>query len=1258
VNDAGDAAPTVFLTKLSTKWPSTPSIDTTDPNLNSKVHNDKFVSTFTFPVIVDVLHDARLLVDSGATCDFVSAAFCRRIGATLTPLKKKVNITLADGTSGGIVTHETQLQLFIDHHLERRTFLVAGINVDLIVGMPWLTHHCPVIDYANRTMHFTSGRCLSKCLPQNPPQAPPQPIKAEPPGNPAVAMVSASSMHAQMASDDFVEVFTLTMDEIFSDQTEEDSAADLDEATILEKLPDYLHEFWRVCSKEEADKLPPHGPGDHEIPTQPGAKIPSLPLRAMSQAELAETRKILDEGIRSGKIRPSSSPAGAPVLFQRKKDGTLRFCVDYRGLNAVTRKDATPLPLFSETLARVAGKRYYSRLDMRAAFNQLRIALGDEWKTAFKTRYGLYEYLVMPFGLTGGPATMQRYVNNALREFLDDFLSVFIDDILIYSDTLEEHRQQLRKVFAKLREANLYINVDKCEFEVTSTTFLGYVISSDGVSMDESKVTAIKDWSAPRSVKDVQSFLGFANFYRRLVKDFARIAKPLHDLTRKDVKFTWSDESQRAFDELKNAFTSDLVMRHFDPDLPLVLETDASDYAIGAVLSQRHLLDNNTSQLHPIAYYSRKMTPPELNYGVGDKELLAIMEAFREWSHYLSYTPKPVEVLTDHANLTSFLTKQRLTPRQARWSDDLTAYNFTIVYRPGQHNARADALSRKPGDKPTDSERHPVSTLLNLAQFDQDSFRDVVNFDSISHPVEEAPHATATLATAATTAAPTADADPYPEPTGYDGDIQTALESDDLANTLLRALESQTRVRNVDITQVTHRDGLLYYYDKLYVPDDANLRRRLIQDHHDSLAAGHPGRAATVELLDRHFWWPAMRKTVERYIRNCVVCRRTKTSRHAPYGFLKPLPVPDKRWAHVSMDYIVSLPESAGCDAILVVVDRLSKMSHFIPCDGVGDTTTTAKRFVDSVFRLHGLPTSIVSDRGTNFVSELSTEICRLMDIKLDSSTAFHPETDGQTERVNQVVEQYIRAFCNYEQNNWVALLAFAEFAYNNTVSSTTGLTPFFANYGFHPRWLPPTVKSDTPDIIADQAERLNKLEEHLRQQMRYAQLAQAQQADKNRVAPPIINVGDYVWLSSRNIASPRPSKKLDHRNLGPFKVVKKVGSHAYRLDLPRAMDVHPVFHVNLLEKAAEDPLTGQHPTLPANDNVADAPVYDHIIVSNVRKLRDGLHYHITHTKHDGTDQTDWVHRDVLLRDFKDILVEFHRLNPSKPRPRGRPARA
>jgi len=411
-----------------------------------------------------------------------------------------------------------------------------------------------------------------------------------------------------------------------------------------------------------------------------------------SEKELQALREYLDENLAKGFIRESSSPAGYPILFVPKKNGKLRLCVDYRKLNDITIKNRYPLPRIDEIMDRINGAQRYTKLDLQGAYNLVRIAQGEEWKTAFHTKMGLYEYLVMPMGLTNVPASFQALMNHVLWDHIDKICAVYLDDILVYSKDPKEHDHHVKLVLQKLEEYFLKVDLDKSEFDQEEVEFLGHIIGKNGIRMDPRKVQSVLEWPTPENLKDLQAFLGLANYYRRFIKSYSTIVTPLLRFTKKDVPFQWDEPAQKAFDALKEKFTTAPVLMVFDPTKPIYIETDASDYALGACLSQK----DDQGRMHPVAFLSRKFSPAELNYQIHDKELMAIVVACQEWRQYIEGAAYTITVYTDHKNLIYFTTTKELNRRQVRWWEVLSPYDLNIVHRPGRENTCADALSRRP----------------------------------------------------------------------------------------------------------------------------------------------------------------------------------------------------------------------------------------------------------------------------------------------------------------------------------------------------------------------------------------------------------------------------------------------------------------------------------------------------------------------------------------------------------------------------------
>jgi hypothetical protein len=1151
------------------------------------------------------------LIDCGATgIAFIDESFASHHQVPFEKLLIPRSLEVIDGRpiESGDITHLARAKMEIEGHREDLPMFVTKLgHYPIVLGIPWLRLHDVAISFASNTVRFGSSYCLSHCLSQ-PTEV--QGIKEDLPSRPNVniSMIGAApllTLHKKKK----LEVFSLSLYEI--NQALKASGEKVDPRKVV---PEHFHEFLHLFDKVKADQLPPHRPYDHTIPLVEGTTPPYGPLYSMSRNELVAMKEFIEENLPKGFIRSSSSPAGAPCLFVKKSDGSLRLCNDYRGLNEITIKNRYPLPLIQETLMRLQKAKWYTKLDLRGAYNLLRIAEGEEWKTAFRTRYGHFEYTVMPFGLTNAPASFQHFINDTLREFLDDFVNAYIDDILIYSETYEDNVRHTRKVLEALSNAGLHLKPEKCEFHVQTVKYLGVILTPKGVQMDPAKVEAVKDWPVPQHLKDVQAFLGFANYYRRFIFAYSKKVAPMTALTRKDTPFVWSPDCQKAFEELKEAFTSAPILRHFDPDRPIVVETDASDFVSGGVLSQ----PDEEGVLHPVAYFSKKHSPAECNYEIYDKELLAIVRAFEEWRPHLESAPESIKVLTDHKNLEYFMTTKLLNRRQARWSEFLSRFDFVIVYRPGKQGGKPDALTRRSGDLPKEGDerlRHQSQVILKPKNLQ------LLADNELDEQVPELEQL-----------------------------LRNGYESDPFPAEVMEMLDNGVRQdKRITLAECERIEGRLHYRKRLYVPDSDELRLHLVKAHHDPPAAGHQGRSKTFELLSRLYYWPKMRQSVEQYVRNCDTCRRSKTPRHAPFGVLRPLGIPERPWQEITMDFVTGLPDCDGYDAILVVVDRLTKMRHFTACRTDCSAEDLADIFLRDIFRLHGLPEVMVSDCGPQFASRFWERVCSCLHVDRRLSTAFHPQTDGQTEIFNASMEQYLRAYVSYQQDDWVSLLPMAEFAANNSASETTRMSPFFACYGFDPK-MTITVGQATPNpetVNANQKmETMQKIHEHLRAEMRFSQDRQEEGANNRRIPAPRFEVGDEVWLLSRNMRTERPARKLDWKRLGRFKILAKVGSYAYKLDLPRTMKVHPVFHVSLLEPAANDPMPGQQREPPPPVVVDGEDEYHVEEILDSKMVRRRLRYLVKWT---GYDQPDWEPAENV--NGLAAVDEFHEKYPGKPGP-------
>jgi hypothetical protein len=1176
---------------------------------------------------------AKGLVDTGADITVLAKDFVEKYQIPCRLLKEAKRALAVDGSEVAVTHYCPEVPMRLDETWEQTNFLVTDVSsYDIILGFDWCKQHKIQFDWEtpgkviikqrlkdkivviengnikgpeNNSSRKEIQNCLKRTIefiskyPERVPHAHKDDADSEDEpydeddvnDESPIAITSAAEM-GQLIDTPENRIYQILLTDILPDTSDPKEPKEV-------KLPQTLATYADVFEKKNADRLPEHRSYDLAIELLPGKQPPFGPIYGLATPELKVLREYIDEHLAKGFIRPSKSPAGAPILFVKKKDGSLRLCVDYRGLNAVTKKNRLSLPLISEMLEQTKGATIFTKIDLRGAYNLLRIQKGDEWKTAFRTRYGHFEYAVMPFGLSNAPAAFQNLMNDVLRDFLDQGVINLLDDILIYSKLGEDHDAKVRAVLDRLRANKLYAKLEKCEFSVDRVEFLGHILSKEGVSMCKSKVDAILKWPVPRTVKDVQAFLGLANYYRRFVKGFSRIAQRLTFLLRKDTPWQWGDKEDKAFQTLKIAFTTAPVLKQPDLDRPFLMECDASDYALGAVLSQ----EGDDGKQHPVAFYSRKLLPAEQNYEIHDKELLAIKAALQEWRHVLLGTAEPITIYSDHKSLEYFLSTKKLTRRQARWSLFLNEFNFTIKYRPGYKQGKPDALSRRPDYLDSKNcESGPVLTRKHFAQL-----------------------CALTLMTQE-----------------FQPEFMTIIQKDTADDEMSKLSDTELLGKQMD-----RREGIIYKEGLIYVPK-GEARLAILKARHDALAAGHYGNQKTYELISRDFWWPGMRAYIKHYIDTCDICNRAKAKRHKPNGLLQPLPISKGPWSSVTLDFIVQLPESDGFNAILVVVCRYTKMAHFIPCRTEIDAAKTAQLFIDHVFRLHGTPDEIISDRGPQFASKFWKTFFDQLSTNIKLSTAFHPQTDGQSERTNQTLEQYLRCFIDYQQTNWHKLLTFAEFSYNNTEHSSLKCSPFFANYGYNPS-LDVKVKENGTSLAPsaqEWAKHIQKVHQELSLILESARERMKFFADKTRQQAPSYKVGDLVWLRRKNITTARKIDKLDYRHLGPFPITRIINDVAYEIRLPATMRIHNVFHASLLEPYVKNRIEGRTPAPPPPVIINDQVEYEVQEVLDSRVRGKTVEY-LVRWRNFGPNDDSWEPA-ANLANSNELVATYNERNPNK----------
>ena len=1130
------------------------------------------------------------LLDTGASHDFISATTAKSLGLRIQSSKWS-QVTLADGGKQSILGRAT-LRLSIGPlRLAVNPYVLPMLTdtASYILGSETLQKYSAVINYQTQQVSLRKGTLVCRV---------PLSISSEPPDsqtplhvNFALTAICKQTEPESIGRKEATRLLRrgahalLVRPKLSLNSVTSDSATAKDHPQLQALLHEYADIF------QEVPGLPPMRPVDHTIPLIPGSQPVSRPMYRLSPLELEEVKRQVTDLLKKGMIRPSTSPYSAPILFVGKKDGSLRMCIDYRGLNATTVKNRYPLPRVDDLLDKLKGASYFSSIDLQQGYNQIRISETDIPKSAFRTPFGHYEYTVLSFGLANAPATFQAVMDRIFRPHIDKFVICYLDDILVYSKTLEEHLQHLRVVLDVLRQQQLYAKSSKCHWAQPQIEYLGHIVSADGVRMDPKKVASVRDWPVPNNLQELRRFLGLTNYFRKFIDRYSMTAAPLTNLTRKGAFLSpdaWSPDCQLAFDTLKRAVGQDMVLRFPDFSLPFRVEvvTDASLDGLGAVLLQ---------QGRPVAFMSKKLTSAERNYHTGEQELLAVVQALRDWRCYLE--GQPFVVKTDHKPLTFLQGVPTLSRRQARWLEYMARFNFTWEHCAGSLNV-ADALSRHPS--------------LHAAILSLVSVQSVCLICASASPCASV----ATRRSAATqergrpneSAKPTHSAEVV---------VPDLVNSDPVLLERLRQATAKDPWYSVplNVEHLRTAQGLFFRTDgdhqQIVVPDDIALRQCLLFRLHNGPLAGHPGSTRMTEVVRRHFWWPRLARDVEDYVRTCSDCQRNKAQSGKTPGLLQPLPVPNAPWDSVSLDFIVALPKSeGGYDAILVMVDRLTKMVHLAPTTTTCTAERTARLFFDNVVRLHGVPKNVVSDRGPQFGGKFWGALGTLLNMRVNLSTAYHPQTDGQTERVNRTLGDMLRNFVTRSPAAWDTYLSAAEFAMNNAVNRSTNHSPFFLNYGFNPA-LPIWRELDLPvpaaKVFAKSfVSRIEEAKSYLDAAQQRAKLYYDVKRKDLTLKP-----GQLIMLSTRHLRGQLTNpRKLLPRWVGPYPVLRIIGSVAVEIQLPPEFRIHNTFHISLLRpyhgKVPESPVEPGPIAYENNDALYSV---ERILDYRVRRIRAGRRY-------------------------------------------------
>lgn len=879
----------------------------------------------------------------------------------------------------------------------------------------------------------------------------------------------------------------------------------------------------------------------HQINLIPGSKPHNSPPYRYAPAKRQIIEQNLKEMKEQGIIEPSKSPWASPVVLAPKKDGSIRFCVDYRKLNSMTTRDAYPLPRIDDTLDALQEARFVTTLDLRSGYWQVEMDKQSIEKTAFVTHKGLYEFNVMPYGLMNAPATFQRLMDIVLAGLKWQSCLVYIDDIVIYSPTFNQHLIDLKNVLQALRDANLTLKLSKCCFCRKEMKYLGHVITQEGIKPDPNLTKAVSNFPQPKTIKDVQSFLGLSGYYRRFIQNYAKIAEPLfkqlRQLKDKNYHLKWTPECTIAFETLKQKLTSAPIMSTPNFNQPFILELDACDYGLGAVLAQEY-----DKRKFVIAYASRTLSSAERNYGATEREALAIVWATQHFRPYLDGTT--VLVRSDCKALQWLKKAKDVSGRLARWAMKLSAFHIeNIQYRPGAANANADSLSRNPINHTSNEEKltndndtttyqadiHEVSaleTILNVWENTNvlDDIKEEQQADSKLNPIIER-----------------LKANPSPE---FNDKRQPFV----LINDMLYKIKNSNRHYNQRILGNKHL---------LVIPSTRQIK--LLQWAHNHPTAGHAGQHKTLFRLSTRVYWASMRKDVFNYIAACSDCQKFKYNNiplSAPMQMHEVL----EPWHTIGIDIMGRFPVTTRQKRfLLVVVDYFTRWIEVFPMH----TTTSikvAEILANEVFARYGLPKYILSDNGPQLVSNLFQEFCRLMSIKRKFTANYHPQTN-MSERVNRTLKPLIAIFSQEHPHSWDKEIQQLAFAIRTSINETTGDTPAFLMFGRDPRTPLDLIVGNPvhgpPPLIDDQG-KIQDYRHQLMHNLRIAfsvvrehseveKLSQKMKYDKH-TTPRVFKLGDLVWVAMvvPQIGDNAIRRKLQPHYQGPCRIMEQLNPSTF----------------------------------------------------------------------------------------------------------------
>ena len=904
----------------------------------------------------------------------------------------------------------------------------------------------------------------------------------------------------------------------------------------------------------------------HAIETGIHSPVYTPPYRVSykdEQIQRQEIDKLLEQGI----IEESTLPWSSPIVLVRKKDGSVRFCVDFRKLNNITTKDGFPIPRIDDIFDHLSQAEYYTTIDFKSGYFQVGLDPKDRPKTAFSTRDQHYQFTVLPQGVTNGPPAFQRIVSQILGPTKWQYSLAYLDDVIIYSPNFEQHLIQLDDILNRLNDANFRLNVEKCQIARTSIDYLGHHIEHSNIRPNADNIRALLETPQPTTAKEAFRFVKAAEYYRKFIPKFSMIAEPLYKYapstkeqrSRKSqsTPVVLSEEGLNAFNELKRILTNDLVLRIPDAHLPFTIQTDASKIGIGAVLMQTH----RNGDL-PVAYLSKKFTTTQMNWPATEQECYAIIHAIEKWHKYLDGREFTIE--TDHKPLLPFNTKQQLNSKCERWRLKLLQYKFTIRYIKGKHNTVADYLSRSPLDnashdeddyipiksQSTQTETTMITTTIIAAVTRAQAKQQQHDKRNDDHMIDQS----------CDEQEPKRNVDPEIDRScGSTDQRQPTNVMDDriipFTHERLKELQHQDEETKYMISHINDFNGYFVEDNMLmkkssspvpFVPK-GRIRSDIMKIYHDTPANGaHFGRNKTIHKIKQRYFWPNMISDIRNYVKSCIPCSQNNHQRQKSPGFLKPIKPPEGVWQLLTMDFHgpISPTTKTGNRYIISLTDVLSK---FVIAKAVRDctATTAAKFIIEEVILKYGTPKCILTDNGTHFTATMMTELFKRLGVTHLYSTPYHPMTNGQIERYNATMDSKIATLSNENRTNWDEQLPYVTFNYNTSVHTTTGIIPFELMYGRFP--VLPFDQQQPTVALSQDPEHVNKLKQYLSSLTECAKtnILQQQKKYKERYdryrTNSIYKINDLVLIQALNRRN-----KFDIRYEGPYRIIRKLGQKTY----------------------------------------------------------------------------------------------------------------